>query len=379
MQRFNQLEYNSSKSGVFAAGRGNSGVKASIWASLPIATLAVDKADCVVHVNPAAESLFNCSARQLSGQRVSELTDNATLNETLEQVRVRQSPVLVDDLVIKGPSRDRFLASMHIAPIQELPDNLLVCVRSREIEGKFYPGKSANAAARSAVGLADMLRHEIRNPLSGIVGAAQLLAMKLEPEDLELAELIVEEAYRIRTLLEQVDQFGQMEGWNCIAINVHTLLDRASRLASVGFASGTCIETEYDPSLPEVCANGDRLLQVFLNLLQNASEALGEDGGLIRIRTRYDRFLRVRNHSGEGRSLPVHVEVIDNGPGVSPEVAQHAFAPFVSGKRNGTGLGLALVSSILADIGGWVSFDSRPGQTTFRVSLPVASENTVSR
>ena len=347
----------------------------AIWSSLPIATVVVDDSDCVVDINPAAEDLFNCSARAVFGKQITTLTnDKVLLSDSLQQVRNRQSPLLVDDFVIAPQNRDCLISTVQIAPLTEGQGQLLVCIKSREIEGKIGPGSRAKSAARAAVGLADMLSHEIRNPLSGIVGAAQLLSMKLQGDDRELTELIVEEAYRIRKLLEQVDQFGQTDKSECTSLNVHDLLDRACRLAGIGCAAGIEIKTEYDPSLPEVWAHRDNLLRVFLNLLQNAAEALEEKGGSIRIRTHYDRFLIVRSADGAEQVLPVHVEVMDDGPGMSPEIAANAFEPFVSGRKNGTGLGLALVSAILTDLGGWIAFDSKPGQTVFRVSLPVAAD-----
>ena len=351
-------------------------VNETVWASLPIAALALDETDRIIDINPAAEALLNCSARSLAGRPVAEFTTNsAHLGDSLDQVRVRQSPVLLHDFVIAAQGRESFLASLHIAPMAESQNQLLVCVRSREIESTIGHGERTKTVARSAVGLADMLSHEIRNPLSGIVGAAQLLAMKLKGEDLELTELIVGEAYRIRKLVEQVDPFGNTVAGDRTALNVHDLLNHARRLSLVGFGAGVSIDTAYDPSLPEVWAERDKLLRVFLNLIQNACEALQPSGGRIRLRTYYDGFLRVRNTAGDDRALPVHVEIIDDGPGLSPELAQSAFVPFVSGRKNGTGLGLALVSAILNDLGGLIAFKSEPGKTVFRVSLPVAPAN----
>lgn len=326
-------------------------------------------------INSAAEVLYNYSARALSGMQATELAeDSARLEDSLNQVRRRQSPVHLDDIIIRPKGGEPTIASAQVAPVADEPGQLLICIRSREIEGLINYRNPAKSAARSVVGMADMLSHEIRNPLSGIVGAAQLLAMKLQGDDLELTELIVEEAYRIRKLVEQVDQFGQTKTADYMALNVHDLLDRTQRLANLGCAAGIQIDTEYDPSLPHVWADHDQLLRVFMNLVQNSSEALGKREGRICIRTRYDRSLRVRNSDGEDKLLPIHVEVIDNGPGMNSEMAAHAFEPFVSGRKNGTGLGLALVSAILSDLGGWISFDSQPGHTVFRVSLPMASE-----
>jgi two-component system nitrogen regulation sensor histidine kinase GlnL len=231
---------------------------------------------------------------------------------------------------------------------------------------------SISAAAKSAIGMAEMLAHEIKNPLAGISGAAQLLAMGLSPEDRELTDLIVEETRRVVKLLEQVEQFGNLRPPARRAVNIHDALDRARRSALVGFAAQMTILEDYDPSLPPTYVDPDQLMQVFLNLLKNASEAAGFKGGTIRLRTFYDHALRRRRKDGTGAALPLQIEISDDGPGIPPEIAADIFEPFVSGRENGTGLGLALVSKIISDHEGWISVDSTPGRTVFRLSLPMA-------
>jgi len=143
----------------------------------------------------------------------------------------------------------------------------------------------------------------------------------------------------------------------------------------VGFAAAMTIVEDYDPSLPATYADLDQLMQVFLNLIKNAAEAAGPRNGTIRLRTFYDLSLRLRRKDGTGNALPLQVEIIDDGPGIPPEIAADIFEPFVSGRENGTGLGLALVSKIISDHGGWISVDSVPGRTVFRVSLPIAPKD----
>jgi two-component system nitrogen regulation sensor histidine kinase GlnL len=234
---------------------------------------------------------------------------------------------------------------------------------------------NVTSAAKSAIGMAEMLAHEIKNPLAGISGAAQLLSMGLGAEDRELTDLIVEETRRIVKLLEQVEQFGNLRPPDRRPVNIHDALDRARKSALVGFAANMTIVEDYDPSLPATFADSDQLMQVFLNLIKNAAEAAGRNGGgTIRLHTFYDLSLRIRHSDGPGKALPLQVEVIDDGPGIPPGIASAIFEPFVSGRENGTGLGLALVSKIIADHGGWIAVDSVPGRTVFRVSLPVASK-----
>jgi len=228
-------------------------------------------------------------------------------------------------------------------------------------------------AAKSAIGMAEMLAHEIKNPLAGITGAAQLLAMGLSVEDQELTDLIVEESRRIVKLLEQVEQFGNLRPPQLKSINIHDVLDRAKKSAAVGFGAHMLFVEDYDPSLPHVSGDADQLLQVFLNLLKNAAEA-SPVAGTVRLHSFYDPSLRVRRPDGTQARLPLQVEIIDDGPGLPAEIAGDVFEPFISGRENGTGLGLALVSKLIGGAGGWISVDSVPGRTVFRVSLPLAPQ-----
>ena len=157
-------------------------------------------------------------------------------------------------------------------------------------------------------------------------------------------------------------------------MNVHDVLDRARRSAIVGFAAKMTVVEHYDPSLPLALADPDQLLQVVLNLLKNAAEAAGGSGGTIILRSYYEQSLRVRRGNGSGRSLPLQIEIEDDGPGLPEDIADEVFEPFVSGRENGTGLGLALAAKILSDHGGWISVTSAPGKTVFRLSLSRADQ-----
>jgi len=262
--------------------------------------------------------------------------------------------------------------NIQIAPMIGMPGFVLVIMEPRQIADRLGRSHQVKTSARSAIGMAEMLAHEIKNPLAGITGAAQLLSMGLSGEDQELTDLIVAESRRIVALLDQVEQFGNLRPPLRRSINVHDLLDRARKSALVGFAGHMKMVEEYDPSLPPTFVDADQMLQVFLNLFRNATEAAGPEGGTIRIHTFYDLSLRLRRKDGMDGALPLQVEIIDDGPGLPPDLAQDIFEPFVSGRENGTGLGLALVSKIISDHDGWISVDSVPGRTVFRISLPVA-------
>ncbi|MBP9183624.1 MAG: PAS domain-containing protein [Fuscovulum sp.] len=347
-----------------------------IWASLPMPSLLVDAAGLIHEANPAAETFLNASARTLRGQpALDRLAIDAPMEEALARARVNQSPLNINDVDVTSGDRAPVQCTVHIAPMHDNPEMLLLILSPREIADRMGRSLGAKSAAKSAIGMAEMLAHEIKNPLAGISGAAQLLSMSLPPEDQELTDLIVEETRRIVKLLGQVEQFGNLRPPDRRAVNLHDALDRARRSALVGFGAHMQIVEDYDPSLPPTWADPDQLMQVFLNLIRNAAEAAGPQGGTIRLRTFYDLSLRVRRKDGTSAALPLNVEVIDDGPGLPPDIAAQVFEPFVSGRENGTGLGLALVSKIISDHDGWISVDSVPGRTVFRLSLPMAPKD----
>jgi two-component system, NtrC family, nitrogen regulation sensor histidine kinase GlnL len=333
----------------------------AIWIALPVPAFVIDASDRIEAANPAAESFLNISERALRGQSVlSRLRVNMPMADALARVRTNTAPIFVNDVDVTVAGRAPVQCNIQIAPLGDLSQGILMLVSPREMADRLGRAQSSAVSARSAIGMADMLAHEIKNPLAGISGAAQLISMNASPEDQELTDLIV------------VEQFGNMRPPERKVVNIHDLLDRARRSALVGVAARMQVIADYDPSLPETLADGDQLLQVFLNLLKNASEAAGPKGGTIRIRTFYDLSLRLRRKDGTGTPLPLQIEIIDDGPGIKPEIAAEIFEPFVSGRENGTGLGLALVSRIISDHDSWINVDSVPGRTVFRISLPVA-------
>ena len=273
-----------------------------------------------------------------------------------------------------GPQR--FLHLFESVRLDDGGDQMLMIFAPRELVTQRPSAADSNRAAKSAIGMAEMLAHEIKNPLAGITGAAQFLAMTLPPQDLEMTDLIVAESRRIVQLLEQVEQFGNVLPPKRSAVNIHDVLDRARQSASVGFGAHMMMIEDYDPSLPAAFVDGDQLLQVLLNLLKNASEA-GQQGGTITLRTFYDTSLRIQREDGGAAHLPLQIEIIDDGAGLPPEIANDVFEPFISGKENGTGLGLALVSKLVTDVGGWIAVTSAPGRTVFRISLPLVPADVI--
>ena len=344
-----------------------------IWASLPVPALLVDPDDRIAEINPAAEGFLNTSTKSIKGQGVwDRVLINASVADAFDRARQNASPLFVNDVDVGTGERAPLHCNLQIAPFQERPGYMLFLISPRELAGRMTQDHSVKSAAKSAIGMAEMLAHEIKNPLAGITGAAQLLSMSLSAEDRELTDLIVGETRRVVKLLEQVEQFGNLTLPDMKPVNLHDVLDRARRSALLGFGANMKIVEDYDPSLPSAIGDPDQLLQVVLNLLKNAAQAAGNQGGTIRLHTYFEHSFRLRRKDGGGRSLPLQIEIIDDGPGLPPEIADQVFDPFVSGRENGTGLGLALVSKIISDHEGWISVNSEPGRTVFRISLPMA-------
>ncbi len=343
-----------------------------LWSSLPVPALLLADGDVITETNPAAEAFLNLSARSLNGAVLWErIVIDAALAVPIARAREQRSSLFVNDIDVGSGTRAPMQCNIQFSPLRGSESGMIMMISPREIATRMTQNASSAKAARSAIGMAEMLAHEIKNPLAGITGAAQLLSMGLRGDDLELTDLIVEESRRIVKLLEQVEQFGNLSPPHLRAVNIHDIVDRARQSASVGFASHMLFIEDYDPSLPRALADPDQLLQVLLNLIKNAAEA-GQANGVIRLRSFYDTALRVKRADGTSARLPLQLEVIDDGPGLPSDIADEVFEPFVSGRENGTGLGLALVSKLVAQGGGWISVDSAPGRTAFRLSLPLA-------
>ena len=340
----------------------------NIWASLPLPALMADMNGNIRQANGRAELFLNRSEKALQKQSLTDVCTGPDLSRALEKLRDGHRDLTLNDAVVLGAGKDAS-CQMHIT-IDD--DDGLLFVMVPHIEDPSRTDGRAAHAAKSAIGMAEMLAHEIKNPLAGIAGAAQLLSMSVNEDDQQLTEMIVSETRRVSKLLEQVEEFGNTLPPQPNAVNLHDVLDRARKSALLGFASDIQIDELFDPSLPEAKADADQLLQVFLNLIKNAAEAVkGQSDKRILLKTYFDGAMRIRRPDGFSVATPLVVEVQDNGPGIPPELQDVIFDPFVSGKENGTGLGLALVSKIVTDHFGWVGVVRSEGGTVFKVALPM--------
>jgi two-component system nitrogen regulation sensor histidine kinase GlnL len=348
----------------------------AVLKSLPLAVVVIGPDAKINDANVAAEDFFEMSVALLRRHSLRDLVPfGSPLLSLIEQVRARGGAVneyKVDLGTPRTPSER--LVDLHVAPVPERPGHVVVMLQQRTMADKMNRQLTHRGAARSVIALAAMLAHEIKNPLSGIRGAAQLLEQSASDDDRSLTRLICEEADRIVKLVDRMEVFGDERPVERDPVNIHVVLDHVRRLAQSGFGRHIRFVEEYDPSLPLVLANRDQLVQVFLNLVKNAAEAIGETAadGEIQITTAFRPGVRLSLPGAKSKvSLPLEFCIKDNGPGVSEELMPHLFDPFVTTKPTGSGLGLALAAKIVGDHGGIIECESQPRRTVFRVLMPM--------
>jgi two-component system nitrogen regulation sensor histidine kinase GlnL len=350
---------------------------AAVLAALPDPVIVIDRAGRIRLANAAAEEFFGSSAAALRGSALADLVaPHSPLLALVKSVWRDGNSIAEHDLLLGGARFGSRTVTVKGVLAGEAADALVLSLHERSIVDKMDRQLVHRSAARSVTAMAAMLAHEIKNPLSGIRGAAQLLEQDAEPAGRGLTRLICEETDRIVALLDRMEAFADHRPIDRRPVNIHEVLERVRRAAQSGFARHARFVEEYDPSLPPVDGNRDLLVQAFLNLVKNAAEALPRGDGQIVLSTAYRHGLRLAAAGGEARRhLPLMISVADNGSGIPEDLQPYLFDPFVTTKRSGTGLGLALVAKVVGDHGGVVELDSRPRRTVFRVFLPVAAQD----
>ncbi|WP_428030193.1 two-component system sensor histidine kinase NtrB [Ancylobacter sp.] len=359
--------------------RAGSATAEAVVNALPHPVITVAEDNHLIDANVAAEAFFEASLAVLVRHRLQDFVPfGSPILSLVDQVRQRGAAVNEYRVDLGTPRNGgERIVDIHVAPLSEVPGHVVIMLQERTIADKMDRQLTHRGAARSVTALASMLAHEIKNPLSGIRGAAQLLELNASDDDRSLTRLITDEADRIVKLVDRMEVFSDERPIEREPVNIHAVLEHVRTLASTGFARHIRFIEEYDPSLPPVLANRDQLVQVFLNLVKNAAEAIGESpDGEIQLTTAFRPGVRLMMPGAPARvSLPLEFCVRDNGPGVPEDLMPHLFDPFVTTKPTGTGLGLALVAKIVGDHGGIIECDSQPRRTTFRVLMPMYRAN----
>ncbi len=344
----------------------------NVWDALPFPAFVVSSKAEITHANATAEQLVSTSQRQMENKPLAQFfRENSIVVSTVKQAIKGKGSVSQYNVDVAITDRVTATCNVFVSFLNTVQTDLLLLVQPTGLAQKMSQSLTNLSAARSVTAMAAMLAHEIRNPLAGISGAAQLLAMNANDEDVELADMIGQETRRIGKLVDRVEHFGDQGPMNPRPVNIHDVLDRARVAAEAGHAAGVTFRLDYDPSLPEVSGDADQLLQVFQNILKNAAEAVAGKRGEITIRSLYNSGVKLAMQGNKTQNLPLQIEIIDNGRGIPDNLISEIFDPFVSSKSNGTGLGLSLVSKIIAAHGGLVECTSREGRTVFSVRLPV--------
>lgn len=340
--------------------------------ALPDPVLAADEQGTIHYANPAAEAFFGLSAALLYHQGLGHILPfDSTLLSSLP-FAIRQGQILreydVPLSIVKQGSR---LVNIKIAPLHDGSGLAVIEIEERTVAQKIERQLNHRGAARSLSGMSAVLAHEIKNPLSGIKGAAQILALA-QPQEKELTDLICLETDRIVTLIDSMETFTNGRPGSYEAVNIHQILEHVRKVAEAGFARHVRFIEHYDPSLPPVYGSRDQLIQALLNLVKNAAEATPAQGAEITLSTAYRQGMRISSSEGKGKiHLPLEVAIADNGAGIPDDLRPHLFEPFITTKPSGTGLGLALVAKIIADHGGVVEFENLSRGASFQLRLPI--------
>ena len=351
----------------------------AIAGALPMPIVVIGAGDALVYANQAAEQFFDMGVGLLLKLTLADLLPfGCPLLELLKQTRERGASIGERDVDLSNPRLGERIADVSLTPSDD--GTVILLLQERGLAQRIDRQLLYRGAARSMSGMAAVLAHEVKNPLAGIRGAAQLLEDAVPPADRALTQLICNEADRIRALIDRMESFGDARALARHPVNIHEVLDRVRRVAQTSFGRNLRIVEVFDPSLPAVPGDRDSLIQAFMNIVRNAADAVPEDSGEIILTTAYRPGVKIAtpvagSDSKQRVSLPLEVTIRDNGPGIPADLVPYIFDPFVTTKSHGSGLGLALVAKIVADHGGVIECESQPRRTLFRVLLPVVPPN----
>ena len=341
---------------------------------LPYPVFAISADYQFLFLNYASEAFFEKSRSLLKKTNLSEFfLEDSPLFGLLRRLHDGVSSVGDQELALVSPRLGRKTVNIQIAQLAT-QEGFIISLQPRDMADQIRGQSLFRGAALSMSKMTSLLAHEIKNPLAGIKGAAQLIELDVNEELGELAQLIVGEADRIAGLLDRIEGMTGTGQINATPLNIHEILQHAINVTSASFGRHMVIERSFDPSLPPINADKELLIQCFVNLLKNACEASGDEGYL-KIATSYAlRSISSATAQGKELFLPMQIDIIDHGAGIAPAIKDVLFEPFISDKAEGSGLGLALVASVIADHNGVITVESQPGMTHFQILLPMMPE-----
>ena len=348
---------------------------------LPFPVFMLDGNERFLWLNHAAEGFFHSSQAMLVPMQMSELLiSDSPFFSLVRRARQSERPVSDKSLRLISPKFGVRNAAIQVTPlpVSENVDErgaVLVTLQEQGLTDKLAAQNTVKSAALSMSKMTSLLAHEVKNPLAGIKGAAQLLETEIPEESRELSSMIVTESDRITALLNRIENLSSDMPVQLKDVNIHEILDHCIRITKASFGRHLDIKCHYDPSLPNIDADPDLLVQCFLNLFKNVSEVT-DDKGILTLTTSYNLSRYLSTSQSFQVHLPLQIEIEDNGSGIPEELQDYIFEPFISGKQSGSGLGLAMVASVVADHGGAISVDTSPAGTCFTVNLPIPSHVT---
>lgn len=345
----------------------------SILNSVSACVFVIDRKGRLHYTNASGEQLLQASASYLQGQTLNSfIPHDSPIMALIDQARIDQANISENSIPLETPRIGKQLVNANACPLVDDPDMIILTLSRRSLADQIARQMKHRSAARTVSAMSAMLAHEIKNPLSGIRGAAQLLETSLTDDDKPLTSLITTETDRICALVDRMEAFTDGRPSKRDGVNIHQVLEHVRQLAQNGFGKKVKFIEQYDPSLPPVYGNKDQLIQVVLNLVKNACEAAAHDNAEIILKTAYQHGVKLAVAGSKRRvHLPLMVSIQDNGPGIPEDLRQHLFEPFVTTKPKGSGLGLALVAKMIGDHGGLIECESTSSKTIFRIMLPM--------
>lgn len=337
--------------------------------NMETATILLNSDLRMVHMNVAAEALIERSFKRIKGEPLEDHLLIGDLSTALKTANLERNRIIRRETEIELPSGKSLVINLSLTPIHD--DSLLLELRQIDRHLDISQSEQLQMENQATKKLLRGLAHEIKNPLGGIRGAAQLLAQQYPDNGVgEFTHVIIKEADRLRTLIDRM--VGPQTVTTPALTNIHEAVEHVFRLTTAEVPESIQLTRDYDPSIPEIMVDRDQLIQAILNITRNAIEAFENKRGQIVFKT---RVLRHYNLGSTRHPLLAQISIIDNGPGIPKDLQSEVFFPMVTGKATGTGLGLSITQSIIQHNNGLVKFSSRPGRTCFEILLPISEAN----